>query len=162
MCIQSTMYLRYKLFSVSACLGQRLGQELSVIFLYFVRSLVFFKLVSSNSIYLFQFIVHIAFRAVFHHDIGLFNTIKGVYTSIRALNYFGLWLKAASSISIISFVNFKILSINLKPYSHNCILHLFAPLLGLSPVFLLVSLSSVLQTSLVLGLNSFYYDCIYF
>ena len=130
-----------------------------MLFLYFDKGLIFFKMSVDISIYLFQILVDIGLTLVFQEFRGLFCRMKELLGSLSSssLSYKCLWIKLAPS-SIISF-NSRLFRIELPPYSHNIFFRLFVPLIEINPVFLLSSLC--ISTSLVLGISSFYYEYSY-
>ena len=115
---------------------------LSLIWLYFNKALIFFKICTYISMYLFHIdlLVHIG-------DIAQFQ-VKQVYQQ-------WLCIKLAPSSAGISFMT-QLFGIELA-YSHNVLFRLFVGLMEINPVFLLISLC----ISLVLGILSFYYEYSY-
>lgn len=118
---------------------------LSLIWLYFNKALIFFKIctyLKDISMYLFHIdlLVHIG-------DIAQFQ-VKQVYQQ-------WLCIKLAPSSAGISFMT-QLFGIELA-YSHNVLFRLFVGLMEINPVFLLISLC----ISLVLGILSFYYEYSY-
>ena len=124
-----------------------------MLWLYFNKALIFFKMCTYISIY------------VFHIDVDIGNrerngSIKGrlfcrMFELVRQI-YWYKWLciKLAQTSIGISF-NQRLFGIE-NAYSHNVLFRLFVGLMEINPVFLLISLC--ISTSLVLGINSFYYD----
>ena len=147
------MNSRYKSLSL------KIGKEFYVLSLYLKKGLIFFKMSTYISIYLFQILVHIGLTPVFQEFKGLFCRMKELLPQFKeeVYSYKSLWIKLAPS-SIISF-NETLFRIELPPYEHNVLFRLFVRLIEINPVFLLSSLC--ISTSLVLGINSFYYEYSY-
>ena len=127
--------------SSHACyLLSQIGKQLYVLWLYFNKALIFFKICTYISMYLF----HI--DLLFHGGIAQFKEL--VYQQ-------WLCIKLAPSSAGISFMT-QLFGIELA-YSHNVLFRLFVGLMEINPVFLLISLC----ISLVLGILSFYYEYSY-
>ena len=133
---------RYKPLSLN------IGKQLYVLWLYFNRALIFFKMSTSICIYLFHILVHIELRGVLEGFKGLFGAMKGLWR--------WLCIKLAPYPLIgISFM-MRLFGIE-SPYSHKLLFRLKVAFMGINPVFLFISLC----ISLVLGMNSFYYEYSY-
>ena len=120
---------------------------LSLIWLYFNKALIFFKICTYISMYLFHidllfFLVHIA-------------QFQGYLSIAQFKEQQWLCIKLAPSSAGISFMT-QLFGIELA-YSHNVLFRLFVGLMEINPVFLLISLC----ISLVLGILSFYYEYSY-
>ena len=141
-------------------LSLKIGIAVALIQLYFKKALIFiFKICTYISIYLFHDLVHCALRQVFEGFRGLFSRIKEFqlpYKESRT-TYKCLSIKLAES-SIITF-NERLFRIGVTGYSHNLLFRLFVPLMEINPVFLLMSLC--MGTSILLAINSFYYEYSY-
>ena len=114
---------------------------LSLIWLYFNKALIFFKICTYISMYLFHIDLHI--------HIAQFLSIA----QFKEQQW--LCIKLAPSSAGISFMT-QLFGIELA-YSHNVLFRLFVGLMEINPVFLLISLC----ISLVLGILSFYYEYSY-
>ena len=127
--------------------------------LYLNKALLFFKMSTYISIYLFHILVHIAFRGLSEEFKGLFCRMKELFAEFRGLvySYKSLWIKLGRS-SIMSFT-VPLFRIQLAAYSHNLLFRLFVPLMEINPLFLLISLC--MGTSMLLAINSFYYEYSY-
>ena len=145
---------RYKSLSL------KIGKEFVVLSLYFQRGLLFFKMSTYISIYLFHILVHIAFREVSEEFKGLFCRMKELFAQFRrpVYSYKSLWIKLGRS-SIMSFT-VRLFRIQLAAYSHNLLFRLFVPLMEINPLFLLMSLC-IGRSMLLLAINSFYYEYSY-
>ena len=112
------------------------------------------------SIYLFHDLVHCALREVFEGYRGWSRRMKEFLIPYKECTptYNSLSIKLAES-SIISF-NERLFGIGVRALSHNLLFRLFVPLMEINPVFLLISLSMKIS-SLLLGINSFYYEYSY-
>ena len=117
---------------------------LSLIWLYFNKALIFFKICTYISMYLF------------HIDLLFFLVHIAQFLSIAQFKeQQWLCIKLAPSSAGISFMT-QLFGIELA-YSHNVLFRLFVGLMEINPVFLLISLC----ISLVLGILSFYYEYSY-
>ena len=152
---QSILKSTYKSLSL------KIGKECQLIQLYFKVALIFiFKICTYISIYLFHDLVHCALREVFEGSSGLFSRIKEFQLPYKEVTttYKSLSIKLAES-SIISF-NERLFAFGVRGYSHNLLFRLFVPLMEINAVFLLISLS-IKISSLLLQINSFYYEYSY-
>ena len=124
-----------------------------MLWLYFGKALVFFKICTVISVYLFRTLVHIGLRRVgvlLTPMLELFAQFKEPVYSTLVEEW--LCIKLAPSSAGISFTT-QLFGIELA-YSHNVLFRLFVGLMGMNPVFLLISLCM----SLVFGISSFYYE----
>ena len=132
-------------------LSPYIGKQLYVLWLYFNKgfeTLIFFKMSTYICIYLFHILVHIELREVLEEFKGLFGTMKELWKWL-CIKLAPHWLIG------ISFM-MRLFGIE-SPYSHNLLFRLKVALMEINPVFLLISLC----ISLVLGINSFYYEYSY-
>ena len=148
------MNSRYKSLSL------KIGKEFYVLSLYLNWSLIFFKMSTYISIYLFHILVHIALTEVWVRFKGLFCRMKELFAQFRGLvySYKSLWIKLGRS-SIMTSIPPRLFRIELAAYSHNLLFRLFVPLMEINPVFLLMSVC--FGTSILLAINSFYYEYSY-
>ena len=144
---------RYKSLSL------KIGKEFYVLSLYLNKALIFFKMSTYISIYLFHILVHIALTQVWEQFKGLFVRMKELFAEFFGLvySYKSLWIKLGRS-SIMTFTP-RLFRIELAAYSHNLLFRLFVPLMEINPVFLLMSVC--FGTSILLAINSFYYEYSY-
>ena len=145
---------RYKSLSL------KIGKEFYVLSLYLNKALIFFKMSTYISIYLFHILVHIALTEVWVRFKGLFCRMKELFAEFLRLvySYKSLWIKLGRS-SIMTSIPPRLFRIELAAYSHNLLFRLFVPLMEINPVFLLMSLC--MGTSILLAINSFYYEYSY-
>ena len=150
---QQILNSRYKSLSL------KIGKEFYVLSLYLNKALIFFKMSTYISIYLFHILVHIALTEVWVRFQGLFCRMKQLFGRFGGLvySYKSLWIKLGRS-SIMTFTP-RLFRIELAAYSHNLLFRLFVPLMEINPVFLLMSLC--MGTSILLAINSFYYEYSY-
>jgi hypothetical protein len=93
---------------------------------------------------------HSALRQVLEEFSWLFCTMKPLFKA----DYKWLWIKYSHLTIGISFMMSALLFGIELAYSHNVLFRLFIGLMEINPLFLLISLC----ISLVLGINSFYYE----
>ena len=150
--VKQILNSRYKSLSL------KIGKEFYVLSLYLNKALIFFKMSTYISIYLFHILVHIALTEVWVRFKGLFCRMKELFAQFGGLvySYKSLWIKLGRS-SIMTFT--PLFRIELAAYSHNLLFRLFVPLMEINPVFLLMSLC--MGTSILLAINSFYYEYSY-
>ena len=152
--------------SSHACyLLSQIGKQLYVLWLYFNKALIFFKMCTYISMYLFHIHVHIGLRLsqfkVQAQVYTKFCSMKELFAQFKELVYSinSQWLciklARVTSSAGISFM-MRLFGIELA-YSHNVLFRLFVGLMEINPVFLLISLC----ISLVLGILSFYYEYSY-
>ena len=137
---------RYKLLS------QSIGKELYVLCLYFKKKWVIFYMCTLISMYLFHILVHIGLRQVSLCIGWLFSRMKGLFACSN-YTYKWLWIKYCNVRIGASVGTLYRFAIELA-YSHNVLCRLFLGFMQINAVFVLMSLC----ISLVLGINSFYYE----
>lgn len=135
---------RYKSLSTG------IGKQLYVLWLYFNFGFIFLLMCTYISMYLFHILVHIALRQVLEEFSWLFPTMKPFFQH----SYKWLWIKYSQLTIGISFMMSALLFGIELAYSHNLLFRLFLGLMEINPIFLPMSLC----ISLVLGINSFYYE----
>ena len=144
---------RYKLLSLKT------GKQFSVFWLYFGSALILFLMCTAISVYLFRTLVHVGLRGVLA-NFGLFLGMKGLFQmkfkSHLLYSYKWLWIKYSHlTIGVSSMKTGLLFGLEMElAYSHRLLFRLFCGLMGMNPLFLLVSLCM----SLVFGISSFYYE----
>ena len=104
--------------------------------------------------YLFHILLDIGLRQLFEELSWLFCTILFALKLKAQYSYKWLWIKYSQlRIGSMDLMSALLFGIELA-YSHNVLFRLFLGLMEINPVFLLISLC----ISLVLGINSFYYE----
>ena len=139
---------RYKSLSTG------IGKQLYVLWLYFNFGFIFLLMCTYISMYLFHILVHIALRQVLEEFSWLFPTMKPFFQPHLVYSYKRLWIKYSQLTIGISFMMSALLFGIELAYSHNLLFRLFLGLMEINPIFLPMSLC----ISLVLGINSFYYE----
>ena len=154
---------RYKSLSRRYIKIKEIGKQLYVLSLYFKKALIFFKMCTYISMYLFHILVHIGLREVF-------TRVKfKLYTKFCSMKEFSaqfkedvysllwFWAKLAPPLHINSFM-MRFSPIELA-YSDNVLFRLAYGLMDQNPVFLLNGISPMPIWGL--PINSFYYEYSY-
>ena len=132
-----------------------IGKQLYVLWLYFNFALIFLLMCCTYiSMYLFHILVHIALRQVLEEYWLIHSYFKAMKPFFQPHLVYWLWIKYSQLTIGISFMMSALLFGIELAYSHNLLFRLFLGLMEINPIFLPMSLC----ISLVLGINSFYYE----
>jgi hypothetical protein len=127
---------------------------LNVLWLYFSFGFILLLMCTYISMYLFHILVHVALRQVLEEFSWLFPTMKPFLQAHQVYSSKWLWIKYSQLTIGISFMIRALLFGIELAYSHILSFRLFIGLMEINPIFLPMSLC----ISLVLGINSFYYE----